>query len=66
MSIKDFFGSDRFRFRFLIYFYLINLIYDLYFKDNNNVVKLVFNDLVLKEENGVLVIENGNKGEILE
>lgn len=66
MSIKDFFGSDRFRFRFLIYFYLINLIYDLYFKDNNNVVKLVFNDLVLKEENGVLVIENGIKGEILE
>lgn len=66
MSIKDFFGSDRFRFRFLIYFYLINLIYDLYFKDNNNVVKLVFNDLVLKEENGVLVIENGIKGEILD
>lgn len=66
MSIKDFFGSDRFRFRFLIYFYLINLIYDLYFKDNNNVVKLVFNDLVLKEENSVLVIENGIKGEILE
>lgn len=66
MSIKDFFGSDRFRFRFLIYFYLINLIYDLYFKDNNNVVKLVFNDLVFKEENGVLVIENGIKGEILE
>lgn len=66
MSIKDFFGSDRFRFRFLIYFYLINLIYDLYFKDNNNVVKLIFNDLVLKEENGVLVIENGIKGEILE
>lgn len=66
VSIKDLSGSDRSRPRSLTHPHSTNSIHDLHSKDNNNVAKPASNDLVLKEENGALVTENGTKGETLE